>query len=52
MDFHRTFQGGKDMNLKLENSLVVLSQRKKEQGLPQRPTKNCLLYTSDAADEL
>ena len=39
MDFHRTFQGGKDMNLKLENSLVVLSQRKKEQGLPQRPTK-------------
>ena len=27
------------MNLKLENSLVVLSQRKKEQGLPQRPTK-------------
>ena len=39
MDFHRTFQGGKDMNLKLENSLVVLSQRKKEQWLPQRPTK-------------
>lgn len=39
MDFHRTFQGGKDMNLKLENSLVVLFQRKKEQGLPQRPTK-------------
>lgn len=39
MDFHRTFQGGKDMNLKLENSLVVLSQRKKEQGLLQRPTK-------------
>lgn len=39
MDFHGTFQGGKDMNLKLENSLVVLSQRKKEQGLPQRPTK-------------
>lgn len=39
MDFHRTFQGGKDMNLKLENSLVVLSQRKKEQGFPQRPTK-------------
>ena len=39
MDFHRTFQGGKDMNLKLENSLVVLSQRKKEQGLPQRPSK-------------
>ena len=27
------------MNLKLENSLVVLSQRKKEQGLLQRPTK-------------
>lgn len=27
------------MNLKLENSLVVLSQRKKEQELPQRPTK-------------
>ena len=27
------------MNLKLENSLVVLSQRKKEQGLPQRPSK-------------
>ena len=27
------------MNLKLENSLVVLSQRKKEQGFPQRPTK-------------
>lgn len=39
MDFHGTFQGGKDMNLKLENSLVVLSQRKKEQGLLQRPTK-------------
>lgn len=39
MDFHRTFQGGKDMNLKLENSLVVLSQRKKEQGLLQHPTK-------------
>lgn len=39
MDFHRTFQGGKDMNLKLENSLAVLSQRKKEQGLLQRPTK-------------
>ena len=27
------------MNLKLENSLVVLSQRKKEQGLLQRPAK-------------
>lgn len=27
------------MNLKLENSLVVLSQRKKEQGLLQHPTK-------------
>lgn len=27
------------MNLKLENSLAVLSHRKKEQGLPQRPTK-------------
>lgn len=39
MDFHGTFQGGKDMNLKLENSLVVLSQRKKEQGLLQRPAK-------------
>lgn len=39
MDFHRTFQGGKDMNLKLENSLVVLSQHKKEQGLLQHPTK-------------
>lgn len=39
MDFHGTFQGGKDMNLKLENSLVVLSQRKKEQGLLQHPTK-------------
>lgn len=39
MDFHRTFQGGKDMNLKLENSLVVLSQRKKEQGLLQHPAK-------------
>lgn len=39
MDFHGTFQGGKDMNLKLENSLVVLSQRRKEQGLLQRPTK-------------
>lgn len=39
MDFHGTFQGGKDMNLKLENSLVVLSQRKKDQGLLQRPTK-------------
>lgn len=39
MDFHGTFQGGKDMNLKLENSLAVLSQRKKEQGLLQRPAK-------------
>lgn len=39
MDFHGTFQGGKNMNLKLENSLVVLSQRKKEQGLLQRPAK-------------
>lgn len=39
MDFHGTFQGGKDMNLKLENSLVVLSQRRKEQGLLQRPAK-------------
>ena len=27
------------MNLKLENSLVVLSQRRKEQGLLQRPAK-------------